>query len=76
MGSVPMWLHDKFALTLSADTLLVESQLHLISWWAVSADFPAVCVYSLVASNTDLIYCLQGYLGERATQLAATPLGS
>lgn len=46
MGSVPMWLHDKFAVTLSADTLLVESQLHLISWWAVSADFPAVCVYS------------------------------
>lgn len=46
MGGVPMWLHAKFALTLSADTLLVESQLHLISWWAVSADFPAVCVYS------------------------------
>lgn len=71
-----MWLHAKFALTLSADTLLVECQLHLIScgqFWQISL----LSVFTaLVASNTGLIYCLQGYLGERAEQSVDTPIGS
>lgn len=72
MGSVPRGLQTKFALTSSAGTLLGESQLQLVSWRAVDGGGPGCVRTALVASNTGLIYCPQGYLGERAEQ----PVGS